>query len=284
MLLHQIIALGRMVKIEHSVFALPFAYIGAFTAVEGWPGLWAMFFITLAMVAMRSFAMAVNRIMDLDIDRLNPRTSTRPLVTGEVGLDEARSFTIASALVFIVAAAALNVTALLLSPVALAWSAIYSFTKRVTWLCHFVLGSVLGLVPIAGWVAVDPSWSLVPLLFFFGVLFWVAGFDILYACQDIEFDRSRGLHSAPARFGLKTALVLSSFCHVNASIFFLVAGLAAGLGWIYLVTWAVVSAILAWEHTLVSEDDLSRLDMAFFTLNGFVAVFLFLGVLADLLF
>jgi 4-hydroxybenzoate polyprenyltransferase len=277
-------AFARMVKIEHSVFALPFAYTGAFTAASGWPGLRVLFFLSLAMVAVRSFAMAVNRIVDLPFDRLNPRTAIRPLVTGEIGMREAWIFTAVSALVFVLSCAGLNATALALSPLALAWSATYSFTKRVTWLCHFVLGSVLGLAPIAGWIGVDPSVGIVSFLFFLGVLFWVAGFDILYACQDVDFDRSQGLHSVPARFGIPTALVLSSFCHVNASLFFLLGGLTAGLGWVYLLVWAAVSAILAWEHTLVREDDLSRIDMAFFTLNGCVAVALFLGVLADLLF
>jgi 4-hydroxybenzoate polyprenyltransferase len=275
---------ARMVKIEHSVFALPFAYIGAFTAADGWPGLWPLLFLSLAMVSVRSFAMAVNRIVDLPIDRLNPRTATRPLVTGEISLQEALIFTIFSALIFVLACAGLNAAALALSPLALAWSALYSFTKRVTWLCHFVLGSVLGLAPIAGWIGVLPSLDLTYALFFLGVLFWVAGFDILYSCQDVAFDRDQGLRSIPARFGVKTALLLSSFCHVNASLFFLLAGLAAGLDWIYLVVWLVVSAILSWEHTLVRPDDLSRIDTAFFTLNGYVAVLLFLGVLVDLLF
>jgi 4-hydroxybenzoate polyprenyltransferase len=277
-------AFARMVKIEHSVFALPFAYTGAFTAASGWPGLRVLFFLTLAMVAVRSFAMAVNRIVDLPYDRLNSRTAIRPLVTGEIGIREAWVFTGISAFVFVISCAGLNATALALSPLALAWSAAYSFTKRVTWLCHFALGSVLGLAPIAGWIGVDPSLGIVYFLFFLGVLFWVAGFDILYACQDVDFDRSQGLHSVPARFGIPTSLVLSSFCHVNASLFFLLGGLAAGLGWVFLLVWAAVSAILAWEHTLVREDDLSRIDMAFFTLNGCVAVALFLGVLADLLF
>jgi 4-hydroxybenzoate polyprenyltransferase len=277
-------AFARMVKIEHSVFALPFAYTGAFTAASGWPGLRVLFFLTLAMVAVRSFAMAVNRIVDLPYDRLNPRTAIRPLVTGEIGMREAWVFIGISAFVFVISCAGLNATALALSPLALAWSAAYSFTKRVTWLCHFVLGSVLGLAPLAGWIGVYPSLGIVSFLFFLGVLFWVAGFDILYACQDVDFDRSQGLHSVPAKFGIPTALVLSSFCHVNASLFFLLGGLAAGLGWVYLLVWAAVSAILAWEHTLVREDDLSRIDMAFFTLNGCVAVALFLGVLADLLF
>jgi 4-hydroxybenzoate polyprenyltransferase len=281
--IQQGVALARMVKIEHSVFALPFAFIGAFTAASGWPGIRTLIFLTLAMVAVRSFAMAVNRIVDLPIDRLNPRTTTRPLVTGDVSMREALVFAVISGLVFVLACAGLNETALALSPLALAWSALYSFTKRVTWLCHFVLGSVLGLAPIAGWIGVSPSIDLVSLLYFLGVLFWVAGFDILYACQDVDFDRSQGLHSVPARFGVKTALTISSFSHVNASLFFLLGGLAAGLGWIHLLVWAMVSAILAWEHTLVREDDLSRIDLAFFTLNGGVAVLLFLGVLVDLL-
>ncbi len=278
-----IAVLARMVKIEHSVFALPFAYIGAFVAAGGWPGWRVFIFLTVAMVAIRSFAMSMNRILDLPIDRLNPRTADRPLVTGEITLPQAWVFSATTAGVFILACAGMNLTALALSPAALLWSGFYSLTKHWTWLCHFVLGSVLGLAPVAGWIGYQPELSLVYLLYFFGVLFWVAGFDILYSCQDVEFDRDQGLHSVPVRFGVPTALTLSAFSHVNSAVFFLLAGMAAGLGWLYFLFWGVVAAVLAWEHTLVKPDDLSRVNLAFFTLNGFIAIFLFLGVLLDLL-
>ena len=277
------IAVTRMIKIEHSVFALPFAYIGAFLGAGGRPGLGKLFVLTVAVVAMRSYAMTYNRLADLQYDRLNPRTKNRPLVTGEITTAQAKRFCIGAALVFVVACAFLNSLCFFLSPIPLAVSAFYSYAKRFTWLCHFILGSVLGMAPLAGWLGMDPS-ALAPTasLLFFGVTFWVAGFDILYSCQDVEFDHEHGLHSIPARFGIKPALFLSSFCHVNTCVFFLLAGLGAGLNWIYYVVWALVSGVLAYEHRLVSADDLSRVNLAFFTLNGFVAIALFVGVLLAL--
>ena len=199
-------ALARLVKIEHSVFALPFAYIGLFVAAGGWPGWRAFVLLTVAMVAMRSYAMAVNRLADVRYDRINPRTMGRELVTGEVSILAAWVFTAGSAAVFVAACAGLNSLCLALSPVVLLWGAFYSLTKRFTWLCHFVLGSVLGLAPVAGCLAVTPEFALPAILFGCGVTCWVAGFDVLYACQDVDFDRSQGLHSIPSHFGLGTAL------------------------------------------------------------------------------
>ena len=274
----------RMIKIEHSIFALPFAYAGAFLAARGWPGLSVVFFLTVAMVAVRSYAMTVNRLLDLDLDRENPRTKTRPLVTGELSVRFAVQFCLVSAAVFVLACLGLNRLCLYLSPVALGWSAFYSATKRFTWACHFVLGSVLGLAPLAGWIGVAEAVSPAAALLLLGVTFWVGGFDILYACQDLEFDRGRGLHSIPARFGLATALTLSTASHVLAAIFFFLAGWAAGAGWVFQASMAVIAAILLFEHRLISPQDLSRVNMAFFTLNGVVAVFVFVGVLLDLAF
>ncbi|EFL52728.1 4-hydroxybenzoate polyprenyltransferase [Solidesulfovibrio fructosivorans JJ]] len=272
-------ALARLVKVEHSVFALPFAYIGLFVAAGGWPGWRAFVLLTLAMVAMRSFAMAVNRLADVRYDRVNPRTSRRELVTGEVTLRQAWVFTAVCAVVFVAACAGLNALCLALAPVALVWGAFYSVTKRFTWLCHFVLGSVLGLAPVAGWLAVKPEFSLAPILFGLGVTCWTAGFDVLYACQDVDFDREQGLWAMPARFGVGTALKLAAFSHVDAALFFLLAGYAAGLSWIYYAFWAVCSLVLLIEHRLLSEDDLSRINVAFFTLNGIIAVLLGIGTL-----
>jgi len=277
------LAVARMIKIEHSVFALPFAYIGMFLGAGGWPGLWKFLALTAAVAAMRSYAMTYNRLADLQYDRINPRTKNRPLVTGEITLVQARRFCIGAAVVFVAACALLNSLCFFLSPIPLAVAAFYSYSKRFTWLCHFILGSVLGIAPLAGWLGVDPSaLTSQAALLFFGVTFWVAGFDILYACLDVEFDRDQGLHSIPARFGIKSALFLSSFCHVNTCLFFLLAGLGAGLNWIYYVVWALVSAVLAYEHRLVSAEDLSRVNLAFFTLNGFVSIALFVGVLLAL--
>jgi len=277
----KIVLLARMVKIEHSIFALPFAYLGMVWAAGGWPGWKTFLALTLAMVAVRSFAMAVNRLVDLPIDSKNPRTLTRPLVTGEIGIFETRVFIAVSAMIFVAACALLNPLCLTLSPVALVWSGLYSFTKRFTRLCHFFLGSVLGLAPLAGWLAVSPALEVAPVLLGLGVTFWVGGFDILYACQDADFDRAENLHSLPADTGVATSLALSTFSHAVTAVFFLLAGWAAGAGWIYAGFCLAVAAILQVEHRLISSDDMSRVNLAFFTLNGFVAVFLFAGAVLD---
>jgi 4-hydroxybenzoate polyprenyltransferase len=275
------VLLARMVKIEHSIFALPFAYLGMTWAAGGWPG-WEIFLaLTVAMVAVRSFAMAVNRLADLPFDMKNPRTQTRPLVTGELNVFETLVFIAVSALVFVGACWQLNALCLALSPLALVWSAMYSYTKRFTSLCHFFLGTVLGLAPLAGWLAVSPEIALAPVLLALGVTFWVGGFDILYACQDAEFDQNEGLHSLPAGNGVPIALALSTFSHVVTALFFLLAGWAAGAGIVYTGFCLAVAAILLFEHRLISADDLSRVNLAFFTLNGFVAVFLFAGAVID---
>ncbi|NJB68192.1 4-hydroxybenzoate polyprenyltransferase [Desulfobaculum xiamenense] len=276
------LALCRMVKIEHSVFALPFAYIGVFLAAGGWPGLRVFLLLTLAMVAVRSFAMAFNRLADLKYDAKNPRTQNRPLVTGEITVRETWAFLAGTAAVFVLACAGLNTLCLALSPVALFVAGGYSYLKRFSMLCHYWLGSVLGLAPLAGWLAYEPTFTLPAVLFFFGVTFWVAGFDILYSCQDVEFDRENGLHSAPASLGIPTALALSTFGHVVTAILFGLAGWAAGAGAWYYPVWAVVAGILVYEHTLIKADDMSRVNLAFFTLNGVIAVFLFVGVLLGL--
>lgn len=280
----KIVILARMVKIEHSIFALPFAYLGMIWAAQGWPG-WSIFApLTLAMVAIRSFAMAVNRLVDFPIDAKNPRTKMRPLVTGELTVSETKIFIALCALIFILACAFLNFLCLILAPIALIWSGFYSYTKRFTSLCHFVLGSVLGLAPIAGWLAVSPSFELTPVLLGLGVIFWVGGFDILYACQDVDFDRGQGLYSLPARQGIATALALSTFSHVITGLFFILAGWAVGAGWIYFLVAVVVAGILLLEHRLISENDMSRVNLAFFTMNGFVALLLFVGTLLDTVF
>jgi len=290
-----IVAVCRMVKIEHSIFALPFAFTGAFmamrtvspiTGVAEWsaPGARVLIPLTIAMAAVRSFAMGYNRLVDLDIDSINPRTQGRPLVTGELSPAFTKRFLLVCALVFTTACGFLNTTCLLLSPVALVWSAFYSHTKRFTPLCHLVLGSVLGLAPVAGWLAVSPhhlGYSAV--LLFFAVTLWVAGFDILYACQDAEFDRKQGLFSLPAYQGVPRALFSSSWVHACSAMLFPMVGYAGGLGLLYTAVSLAVGAILVWEHRLISADDLSRVNVAFFTLNGVIAVFVFLGAWADLI-
>lgn len=278
----QLAVFARMVKIEHSIFALPFAFTGLLWASGGMPRLIDLALVTVAMVAVRSFAMAFNRLADLDIDRKNPRTQDRPLVTGEMGQGAAWGLTVGTAVLFVLACAAMNPLALALSPVALGIAAAYSLTKRFTWLCHFVLGMTLGLAPLGGWIAVRPEFTLAGVLLALGVTFWVAGFDILYSCQDEAFDKAEGLHSLPADFGVATALTLSSFCHVQTALLFLLAGWAAGAGVVYFAALAVVGVILVAEHLLIKPDDLSKVNMAFFTLNGVIALAVLAAVILDL--
>lgn len=273
-----------MVKIEHSVFALPFAYIGLFWSAKGWPGLKNFLLLTLAMVAVRSFAMTVNRLADLKFDAKNPRTQDRPLVSGDLTLKEGYVFLIITAFIFILACLGLNNLCFYLSFPALFWASFYSFSKRFTWLCHFLLGSVLGLAPVAGWIAYNPGFALAPILLGLGVLFWVAGFDILYSLQDIEFDQQEGLFSIPACFGKKAGIAFAKFSHGIAFLFFILAGLANISGWMYFLGVLVIGIILFIEHRLISPTDLRRINLAFFTLNGFIAIFLFFIVLGDLYF
>jgi 4-hydroxybenzoate polyprenyltransferase len=273
---------ARMIKIEHSVFALPFAYMGVFWAAGGWPGWAAFIFLSVAMVGVRSFAMTFNRIADLEYDRENARTRNRPLVTGEISVRDAYFFLGLSAVVFVASCALLNALCFYLSFFALAWSALYSYTKRYTSLCHFFLGSVLGLAPLAGWIAFEPQFALAPFLIFLGVLFWVAGFDILYASQDISFDQEKNLYSIPGKYGLETAFVLAGFCHVNAALFFILAGASVSAAWPYYLAWLVVSAVLLIEHRIISPNNLQRINISFFTMNSLVAVILLAGVLGDI--
>ncbi len=268
----------RMVKIEHSIFALPFAYAGAFLAARSMPDLKTLGLLTLAMVGIRSFAMAINRVVDLEYDRKNPRTAKWPLVTGEITPWQTWRFCGVMAAVFVLSCAAINPVCLALSPIALVLAILYSFTKRFTWACHFVLGSVIGLAPIAGWLSVSPAYALPPLLLGLGVLFWIAGFDALYSCQDKVFDESHGLHSLPVRFGLPGAMLLAAFCHVNTVLFLLLTGLACGLSWGWYAAILVAGGILWWEHRLLSPDNLEKIRFAF-ALNGPISILLLIGTL-----
>jgi 4-hydroxybenzoate polyprenyltransferase len=269
----------RMVKIEHSIFALPFAYSGAFLAARAWPEPRTFVLLTLAMVGVRSFAMGVNRLADLPYDRKNPRTAAWPLVTGEITLRRARFFCGVMALLFVLACAGLNTVCLTLAPFALLLAALYSFTKRFTWACHFVLGAVIGLAPVAGWLSVSPEFSLPPLLLGLGVLFWIAGFDILYACQDKNFDQSQGLHSLPVRFGLHGAMLISAFSHVNTVLFLLLTGFSRDLSFGWHAAILAAGGLLWWEQRLISPDDLRNIRLVF-ALNGPVSLLLLLGALA----
>ncbi|MDR2669697.1 MAG: putative 4-hydroxybenzoate polyprenyltransferase [Desulfovibrio sp.] len=269
-------AFCRMVRIEHSVFALPFAYVGALLTARGLPGPEVLLPLTAAMVCIRSYAMAFNRIADLPLDRINPRTAGRPLVTGEISPAGARRFCAVTAAGFVASCAALNSLCLVLAFPTLALAALYSYAKRVTRLCHFLLGAVIGLAPVAGALGVSPVFEPSSLLLGFAVLFWIAGFDIIYACMDLDFDRAHGVHSLPACSGVGPALAVSAFCHVNTVLFLFLAGLEYGQSAGWYAALAVTAALFLWEHGLVGEGRLENAGFAF-ALNGPIAVLLLIG-------
>ncbi len=279
-----VVTFGRMVKFSHTVFALPFALAAAAIAARGHGVTTAQIAaILLAMVGARTTAMGFNRIIDRRIDAANPRTAGRELPTGKVSLPVAASLTVASAALFLAAAAWLGPLCLRLAPIVLVLVLGYSFTKRFTWLCHLFLGLAIGSAPAAAWIAVRARLDAPALWLSLAVATWIAGFDILYALDDRAFDRKAGIHSIPVRFGVPAALLISAVLHAASAVALLAVGRAAGLGWIYLAGMAVVIAMLIWEHVILRPSDLSRLNVAFFNLNGYVSVIYFAATLADIL-
>ena len=276
----------EMIKFEHSIFALPFALTGALLAARasqhGWPTLRQVLWIVVAMVAARSAAMTVNRIVDLRYDRENPRTNKRALVTGELTVAFAWIFTIAAIAFFFVAAWQLNPLAFKLAPLALAILFFYSFTKRFTNWSHLFLGFALGISPAAAWIAITGALDWRMLILCGAVTLWVGGFDVLYACQDIEYDREAGLYSIPKKFGIAKALLIARGMHVGVIALLSWLALSFGLPWPAWTGIAVVAVLLAYEQSLVRADDLSKLDAAFFTVNGYISMLflLFWGVAA----
>ena len=266
----------EMIKFEHSVFALPFALTGALLAARasshGWPTLWQVLWIVVAMVAARSAAMTINRIVDVRFDKENPRTKTRALATGALSVSFAWAFTIVAVAVFWMAAWQMNPLALKLAPLAIAILFFYSFTKRFTSWSHLFLGFALGISPAAAWIAITGSLDWRMLILCGAVTLWVGGFDVLYACQDVEFDQRAGLFSVPKRFGIAAALQIARVMHVAVVI--LLSWLAASLGlpWPAWAGIVVVAALLAYEHSLVHANDLSKLNAAFFTVNGYISM------------
>jgi len=286
-LLHRLRSYGRLVRFSHTIFALPFALASVALAWIDHPvTIRSLAWILVAMVSARSAAMGFNRLADREFDALNPRTRSWELPQGKVKVGEAVALTAIAALIFIYAAYRLNPLCFALSPVALAIVFFYSLTKRFTWASHLFLGLALSLAPVGGWLAISgapggPADLAVPFSLGLAVLFWLAGFDIIYSLQDCEFDRSHGLYSIPARFGVAVGLRLSSLFHALTVIFLLLVGLSARLGGIYWAGVAAVSLILIWEHRLVRPDDLSRINKAFFDLNAYVSLGYFLTTLAD---
>jgi 4-hydroxybenzoate polyprenyltransferase len=266
----------EMIKFEHSVFALPFALTGALLAARakqhGWPTLRQLLWIVIAMVAARSAAMTLNRIADLRYDKENPRTKMRALATGALSVSFAWIFTLAAVALFCVAAWQLNPLALKLAPVAIVILFFYSFTKRFTTWSHLFLGFALGISPAAAWIAITGSLDWRMLILCAAVTLWVGGFDVLYACQDIEFDRQAGLFSVPQRFGVAAALMIARVMH--GGVVLLLSWLAAsfGLPWPAWAGIVVVAALLGYEHSLVKANDLSKLNAAFFTVNGYISM------------
>jgi 4-hydroxybenzoate polyprenyltransferase len=273
----------EMIKWEHSVFALPFALCGAMLAAGGLPTAHQLLWIVIAMVAARSAAMAFNRLVDASIDAANPRTRTRALPAGQLSSAFVTTFVVVSSAVFVIAAGQLNLLAVWLSPVALAVLLLYSYTKRFTRWSHAVLGLALGIAPAAAWIAVRGSLDWRILLLTAAVTFWVAGFDILYACQDFDFDRQTGLHSIPRYFGIPASLAIARVFHV-LMVGLLVALLVVfGMGRLAACGVLLVILLLLYEHSLVKADDLSKLNAAFFTMNGVISVLFFICVAGDLL-
>lgn len=281
--LHNLRTTLEMIKWEHSVFALPFALCGAMLAAGGWPTAWQLTWIIVAMVAARSAAMAFNRLADAKIDAVNPRTRTRALPAGTLSRGFVGAFVTVGCLLFVLAASQLNRLTLLLSPVALAIVLLYSYTKRFTRWSHLVLGFALGVAPAAAWIAVRGSLDSRILLLTAAVTFWVGGFDVLYACQDYDFDLRNSLHSLPRYLGIGRSLLLARLFHAAMILLLVALVLSFHLAALGLLGVAVVGLLLAYEHSLVSRHDLSRLNAAFFTMNGVISVVFFLFVAADLL-
>lgn len=265
-----------MIKFEHTLFALPFAFLSAVLAADGMPEPRQIIWITVAMVGARSAAMTFNRIADRDIDAENPRTKNRELPTGKLSVGFAWAFLFVSIAVFLLAAYSLNWLTFALSPVALISLLGYSYAKRFTAFAHLLLGWALAISPTAAWIAVRGAIdSEVPLLISLLVLMWTAGFDVMYACQDFEFDKKRGLRSIPARYGIKTSLWIARLFHFQAFVVLLLLYAVTELGWLALIGVGVVGVLLIYQHMLVKPNDLSRMNAAFFTTNAFVSVILF---------
>lgn len=275
--------LASLVRIEHTVFALPFAYVGAFLAVDGWPGLANVVWVTLAMVGARTLAMALNRVVDAELDARNPRTATRELPSGALTRGQVLALSGAALAVFLMAVSQLDPVVRYLWPIPVAMFVVYPYLKRVTWLCHFWLGACLALAPIGAWLAVSgtapwEAWAIGG-----AVLLWVAGFDLFYSLFDLEHDQREGLHSWAVRFGERGVFLGARTLHAGSVALLAVAGAGLHAGVLYWLGVVATAVLLAYEHSIVRPGDLRRLDAAFFTLNGVISVVFFVFVGLDVM-
>jgi 4-hydroxybenzoate polyprenyltransferase len=272
-----------LVKFEHTVFALPFAFVGAILSLGEIPAAATLGWVTVAMVGARSLAMALNRLIDARIDARNPRTAVREIPAGLLSRSQVIAFCAASLLVFLVAVWQLDPVVRWLWPIPVAAFVFYPYTKRFTWLCHLALGLSTGLAPLGAWLAVSGSADPAAFMLWIAVALWIGGFDVIYATGDVDFDRREGLYSLPSRFGIGPALMVTRVCHLLAVALLVSVGVTLGLGPAYYLGLAVVAALLGYENSIVNADDLSRVNVAFFTLNGVISVVFLTGVLVDVI-
>lgn len=273
----------QMVDFGHTLFGLPFAYLGAFLAVKGVPTFSQLFWITVAMVTARTAALCLNRIIDRHYDSLNPRTSDWVIPSGKLSVKWIWVFVFICFALLIYSAAQLNELCLKLSPLAviILWG--YSYTKRFTWWCHLILGMAIGIGPVGAWIAITGTFDWQPIFLAAAVACWIAGFDTMYACQDIEFDRNQGLYSIPARFGERGALIFSAVFHVFTVVFLILTGIILNLGILYYLGVAFATVVLLYEHLIVKPGDLSRVNFASFKINRYVGLIIFIATLMDIL-
>lgn len=273
----------EMIDFGHTLFGLPFAYLGAFLAVGGIPTVWQLVWITVAMVTARTAALCLNRIIDRHIDRANPRTSDWVMAANKLSVKWIWFFVFICFALLLYAASQLNELCFKLAPLAVAILWLYSYTKRFTWWCHLILGIAIGIGPIGAWIAITGTFDWQPLFLAAAVACWIAGFDTMYACQDIEFDRANGLYSIPARFGERGALRFSAVFHIFTVIFFILTGYIMSLGLVYYLGIFFAATVLFYEHLIVKPGDLSKVNFASFKINRYVGLIIFITTLIDIL-
>ncbi len=281
--MEKIIKILKMIKFEHSVFALPFALMSAFLVEKKTPEPNKLLWILIAMIAARSAAMAFNRLTDYQLDKLNPRTSNRALPKGELSIKFVISFIIISSIIFMLSAYSLNMLCFYLSPLALLIIFSYSYSKRYTYLTHFHLGISLSIAPIGAWLAIAETLNIIPILIAMSVVLWVAGFDILYAIQDIEFDKKYNLKSIPEKVGIKNSLIISTICHAAMLMLLILLYYIANMGLYFIIGIILTTLFIAWQHSIVTVNNLSKINEAFFTANGLLSISLLIFTIFDIL-